>query len=221
MLAPGALARRRSVRSGRQDFPAPGARQGRVALLAGCVNDVLAPQINAAAIRVLTRHGVEVVLAEGEGCCGSLVHHMGREDEALRRRARNIDAWTREIEGDGLDAILITASGCGTTVKDYGFMLRTDPAYAERAARSPAWPKTSANISPRCRSSRAQNGRSSPSPITRPARCSTASESRGSRRIAGKAGLRSEGRATGTSRSAYTTWPYCWKWRSMPPCSAL
>jgi glycolate oxidase iron-sulfur subunit len=117
-----------------QIFPvAAGSRkQGRVALLAGCVNDILAPEINAAAIRVLTRHGVEVVLAQGAGCCGSLVHHMGREKEALTQARANIDAWTT---AGRLDAIVITASGCGTTVKDYGFMLRTDSAYAERAAR--------------------------------------------------------------------------------------
>jgi glycolate oxidase iron-sulfur subunit len=116
-----------------QTFPAAGpARKGRVALLAGCVNDVLAPQINAAAIRALTRCGVEVVVAEHAGCCGSLVHHMGREDEALAQARTNIDAW---IALGDIDAIVITASGCGTTVKDYGFMLRTDPVYAERAAR--------------------------------------------------------------------------------------
>jgi glycolate oxidase iron-sulfur subunit len=74
------------------------------------------------------------VLAAGEGCCGSLVHHMGREHRALAQARANIDAWTREIENGGLDAILITASGCGTTIKDYGFMLRGDPAYAEKAA---------------------------------------------------------------------------------------
>jgi glycolate oxidase iron-sulfur subunit len=115
-----------------QTVAAVGARKGRVALLAGCVNDVLAPEINAAAISVLTRHGIEVVLPNGAGCCGSLVHHMGREHEALAQARANIDAWTA-IEG--LDAIVITASGCGTTVKDYGFMLRTDPAYAGPAAR--------------------------------------------------------------------------------------
>ncbi len=113
-----------------QVFKAVGPRNGRVALLAGCVNDVLAPQINAAAIRALTRLGIEVVLAEGAGCCGSLVHHMGREPEALAQVRANIDAWTAL---EGLDAIVITASGCGTTVKDYGFMLRTDSAYADRA----------------------------------------------------------------------------------------
>ena len=116
-------------------FPAQGNRRGRVALLAGCINPVLSPATNEAAIRLLNRNGVEVVVAAGEACCGSLVHHMGREEQALAQARNNIDAWMREIDGDGLDAILVTVSGCGTTVKDYGFMLRTDPAYAEKAAR--------------------------------------------------------------------------------------
>ena len=115
-----------------QTFAAAGERKGRVALLAGCVQDLLSPQINAATIAVLTRHGVEVVLAEGAGCCGSLVHHMGREDEALQQARANIDAWSAL---EDIDAIVVNTSGCGTTVKDYGFMLRTDSAYAERAAR--------------------------------------------------------------------------------------
>ncbi len=116
-----------------QTFAAAGGqKRGRVALLAGCVNDVLAPEINAAAIRVLTRYGIEVVVAHGAGCCGSAVYHMGRERQALALARANIDAWTAV---EGLDAIVITTSGCGTTVKDYGFMLRTDSAYAERAAR--------------------------------------------------------------------------------------
>jgi glycolate oxidase iron-sulfur subunit len=114
-----------------QTFPTVGAPQARVALLAGCVNDLLAPDINAAAIAVLTRHGVEVVLPEGLGCCGSLVHHMGREHEALAQARATIDSF---MAVDGLDAIVITASGCGTTIKDYGFILRNDPDYAERAA---------------------------------------------------------------------------------------
>jgi len=121
--------------AGRQVYPAQGPRRGRVALHSGCVNPVLAPSIPAAAIRVLTRHGIEVVVAAGEGCCGSLAHHMGREAEALAAARINVDAWMREVEGEGLDAILITVSGCGTTVKDYGFMLRTDPGYAQKAAR--------------------------------------------------------------------------------------
>jgi glycolate oxidase iron-sulfur subunit len=96
---------------------------------------VLDPGINIATVRLLSRFGVEVVFARGEGCCGSLVHHMGREAEALSLARNDIDAWTREIEGDGLDAILTTVSGCGTTLKDYGFMLRTDKAYAGKAAK--------------------------------------------------------------------------------------
>jgi glycolate oxidase iron-sulfur subunit len=116
-------------------FPAQGPPTARVALLSGCVNAVMAPSINDAAIRVLTRHGVEVVLAAGERCCGALVHHLGREQDALAAVRHNVDAWTREIEAGGLDAIVITASGCGTMVKDYGFLLRADPAYARKAER--------------------------------------------------------------------------------------
>jgi len=116
----------------RRVIAAQGERKGRVALLSGCVSPVLMPSINEAAIGVLTRHGIEVVVAEG--CCGSLAHHMGREREALAAARARIDAWTREIASGGLDAIVVTASGCGTTVKDYGFMLRGDSAYAAKAA---------------------------------------------------------------------------------------
>ncbi len=116
-------------------YAVDGRRRGRVALLSGCINPVLAPSIDDAAIRLLNRHGIEVVVAAGEACCGSLLHHMGREEEALAQARNNIDAWTREIEGPGLDAILVTVSGCGTTIKDYGFMLRMDPHYSVKAAR--------------------------------------------------------------------------------------
>ncbi|MGH6726372.1 MAG: glycolate oxidase subunit GlcF [Pseudolabrys sp.] len=112
-----------------------GERRGRVALLSGCIGPVLAPSTNEAAIRLLNRNGIEVVVAAGEACCGSLVHHMGREQQALAQARNNIDAWMHEIDGAGLDAILITVSGCGTTVKDYGFMLRGDSSYAAKAAR--------------------------------------------------------------------------------------
>ncbi len=105
----------------------------RVALLTGCAQQVLRPSINEATLRLLGRQGIEVVLPEGEGCCGALVHHMGRDAEALRYARANIDAWLRQEASGGLDAILITASGCGTTIKDYGFMLREDAAYAEKA----------------------------------------------------------------------------------------
>ncbi|MDP6351129.1 MAG: glycolate oxidase subunit GlcF [Alphaproteobacteria bacterium] len=115
-------------------FPAEGARRKRVALLAGCAQQVLDPEINAATVRVLNRHGCEVVIAAGAGCCGALAHHMGKTAPALTQVKANVAAWSREIEGEGLDAIVINASGCGTTVKEYGFMLRDDPAWAPRAA---------------------------------------------------------------------------------------
>ncbi|MCQ1854695.1 glycolate oxidase subunit GlcF [Neorhizobium galegae] len=110
-------------------------KRGRVAILSGCAQPVLDPGINDATLRLLARFGVEVVVPEGEGCCGALVHHMGREEQALDFARRNVDVWTREIDNGGLDAIIITASGCGTTIKDYGHMLRLDPAYADKAAR--------------------------------------------------------------------------------------
>ncbi len=112
-----------------------GNRKGRVALLAGCAQSVLQPSINQAAARVLTRHGIEVVSAKGEGCCGGLVHHMGREDDAHRYAQKNIDAWISEMDGGGLDSIVITTSGCGTTIKDYGGMFREDRDYAAKAKR--------------------------------------------------------------------------------------
>ncbi|EKE69410.1 glycolate oxidase subunit GlcF [Oceanibaculum indicum] len=118
-----------------QVFPAEGTRRKRVALLSGCAQPVLSPGINEATIRLLTRHGCEVVVAAGAGCCGALTHHMGREDSAHALAKSTIAAWTREIEGAGLDAIVINASGCGTTVKDYGFMFRTDPDWADKAAK--------------------------------------------------------------------------------------
>lgn len=114
-------------------FPAQGARRLRVALLPGCVQPALDPQINDAAIRLLTRLGAEVVLAGGVGCCGAVTHHMGHDGHGFA--AANIRAWMAEIEGDGLDAIVMTASGCGTMVKDYGHMLRDDPELAGPAAR--------------------------------------------------------------------------------------
>lgn len=124
----------KSRRSAPQRLVAQGKR-GRVAILTGCVQQVIDPNINDAAIRLLNRHGIEVTSSRGEGCCGALVHHMGYEESALEAARRNVDAWTRELDESGLDAIIVTASGCGTTIKDYGFMLREDKAYARKAAR--------------------------------------------------------------------------------------
>ena len=116
-------------------FPAKGLRRGRVALLQGCAQQVLAPRINEAAIRLLTRHGVEVVLVADEQCCGALTHHMGDDRDALARARANITAWLAEAERGGLDAIVVTTSGCGTVIKDYGYLLRKDRDYAAAAAR--------------------------------------------------------------------------------------
>lgn len=131
-MAPGKLPRR-SPTDRPQVFPAEGERRARVALMTGCAQQVLNPAINEATVRLLTRHGCEVVVASGAGCCGALTHHMGREAEALRSAKANVGAWHQELETNGLDAIVINASGCGTTVKDYGFMLRTDADWSARA----------------------------------------------------------------------------------------
>ena len=112
----------------------PATPRGRVALLQGCAEPALRPEIRAATVRLLTRIGFDVVFAEREGCCGALVHHMGQEAAALDAARRNVDSWMRVIATGGLDAIIITASGCGTTIKNYGFMLRSDPAYVDKAA---------------------------------------------------------------------------------------
>lgn len=118
-----------------QVFPAEGTRRARVAYLVGCAQPVLAPEIGEATIRLLRRAGAEVVVARGAGCCGALVHHMGKEHKALRQAGANIEAWLREAEHGGLDAVVVDASGCGTTLKDYGWMFRHDPQRAEKAAR--------------------------------------------------------------------------------------
>jgi glycolate oxidase iron-sulfur subunit len=127
--------------SGGSVFPALGERRGRVALLQGCAQQVLAPRINQAAINLLTRHGIEVVLVKDEQCCGALTHHMGRDGDALARARANITVWLEEAGKDGLDAILVTTSGCGTVIKDYGFMLREDRDFAGPAAQVSALAK--------------------------------------------------------------------------------
>lgn len=106
---------------------------GRVAMLSGCAQKVLDPKINQATIELLNKLGIEVATPKAEGCCGALVHHMGKEDAAMQAAKQNIDAWLKVKEEGGLDAIIITTSGCGTTVKDYGHMLKEDKAYAKKA----------------------------------------------------------------------------------------
>jgi glycolate oxidase iron-sulfur subunit len=122
-------------------FAASGKKRGRVALLQGCAQQVLAPRINQAAISLLTRHGIEVVLVRDEQCCGALTHHLGNDQDALARARANVAAWRKEMAGEGLDAILVTTSGCGTVIKDYGYLLREDTAYAADAAKVSALAK--------------------------------------------------------------------------------
>jgi len=131
---------------GAQVFKANGQRRKRVVLMTGCAQQVLRPSINDATVRLLNRHGCDVIVAKGGGCCGALVHHMGREAEAHAQAKANIAAWDAvaaddadDANGNGgldapsLDAIVINASGCGTTVKDYGWLLKDDPDWAGRA----------------------------------------------------------------------------------------
>ena len=110
-------------------------RTGRhMLVLAGCVQPALMPNINAAAARVLGRLGIDLREPPGSGCCGALRHHLDDEAGAMAAARRNIDAWWPAIEA-GAEAVVVTASGCGTEVKDYGHLLQDDPAYAARAER--------------------------------------------------------------------------------------
>jgi glycolate oxidase iron-sulfur subunit len=116
-------------------FPAQGGRKKRVILLGGCAQRVLRPDINDATIRLLTRLGVEVLVPEGEGCCGALVQHMGHEADAQIAARANIAAWETAVELGAVDAIVVNASGCGTSVKDYGHLLAGDARFKERATK--------------------------------------------------------------------------------------
>jgi glycolate oxidase iron-sulfur subunit len=124
---------------GRARFRGPGkasptgVRTGRVLLLAGCAQQVLRPQINDATIRLFARGGIDVVVSAGTGCCGALSQHLGREEEAVKFARANVEAWSKEIAKGGVDAIIVNTSGCGTTVKDYGHLLRHETEFAKRA----------------------------------------------------------------------------------------
>ncbi|MSO74697.1 MAG: glycolate oxidase subunit GlcF [Alphaproteobacteria bacterium] len=117
-----------------QVIPAKGRRMKRVALLTGCVQRVISPEINEATVQLLTRHGCEVVIVKDLGCCGALPHHLGQEEAALTHARRNVRVLVAEQRARGLDAVIANASGCGTTLKDYGFLLRHDSALAADAA---------------------------------------------------------------------------------------
>jgi glycolate oxidase iron-sulfur subunit len=105
----------------------------RVALLTGCVQRVISPEINDSTIRLLNRHNVEVVVLPEIDCCGSLNHHLGKKELAHSSFKKNINLWHEEYLKNGLDAIISNTSGCGTTLKDYGFIFRGDKAFTKKA----------------------------------------------------------------------------------------
>jgi len=115
--------------------PAEGARRRRVGLLAGCVQRTLAPAVNAATIRLLTRHGCEVAVVADPACCGAMTTHLGQDAAGRTQAAAAVRAFSGLIENGGLDAIVANASGCGTMIKDYGHLFRGDPALTAAAAR--------------------------------------------------------------------------------------
>jgi glycolate oxidase iron-sulfur subunit len=103
-------------------------------LLDGCVQSVITPATNAATARVLDKLGIELISATGAGCCGAVSQHLSAQEEALIFMRRNVDAWWPQVIA-GAEAILVTASGCGVLVKEYGYLLRNDPKYADKAER--------------------------------------------------------------------------------------
>jgi len=105
----------------------------RVALLTGCVQKVISPQINEATIRLLNRHGIEVIVSKGIDCCGSLNYHLGKSDLAKKNFKKNISIWYEEYLKNGLDAVISNTSGCGTTLKDYGFIFKSDKDFKKKA----------------------------------------------------------------------------------------
>ncbi len=115
--------------------PKPGpVSERRVIVMEGCAQSVLDPGINAATRRLLARAGVEVVAMPGEGCCGALPQHMGKIDKAKALAQQNIALWSEALDA-GVEAILVTASGCGSSVKDWGHLFADDPEWKDRAAR--------------------------------------------------------------------------------------
>ncbi len=133
-LLPAALRRKVPPRRATGPKPALLGTERRMIALAGCVQAAATPRTNAAAARILARLGIALVEPDGAGCCGAAAYHLNAQDQALAQMRRNIDAWWPAIEA-GAEAILVNASGCAAVVKDYGELLREDPAYAHKAAR--------------------------------------------------------------------------------------
>jgi len=132
-MAPKRLPRRAELARPGAIIPAQGEQRLRVALLTGCAQEVLGPQINDATVRLLTRLGAEVVIPKEMGCCGALTFHMGERRQSRKLMQNNIEVWHREMEEGGLDAIVLNTSGCATAVKEYGYIFRHDPKLAKKA----------------------------------------------------------------------------------------
>jgi glycolate oxidase iron-sulfur subunit len=143
-LMPGFLQTRIPATDPAGTWPAP-RHARRMLVLQGCVQPGLKPNINTATARVLDRIGISLITAEKAGCCGAVAHHLNDHDGSLIAIRRNIDAWTPHLDA-GVEAIVMTASGCGVMVKDYGWLLRDDPAYADKAARIAAITKDISEI---------------------------------------------------------------------------
>jgi len=133
-VLPGPLREKIPAKTGAGEWPAP-RHARRMLVLEGCVQPAIAPSINAAAARVLDRQGISLIAAPGAGCCGALRFHLNRQEAGRADMRALIDAWWPMIERGEVEAIVMTASGCGTTVRDYGHLLAHDPRYAEKAKR--------------------------------------------------------------------------------------
>ena len=143
-VLPAHVRRTLPVRQKNTAWPAP-RHARRMLILDGCVQPALAPNINAAAAQVLDRLGISLVRFQNAGCCGAISYHLGADNEGLNFMRRNITAWWPHIES-GVEAIVITASGCGSLVKEYGHLLRNDPEYAHKATRISALTKDLSEI---------------------------------------------------------------------------
>ena len=143
-LMPGFIKSRIPAAEAAGDWPRP-VHARRMLVLQGCVQPGIKPNINSATARVLDRIGISLIAASEAGCCGALAHHLNDTEDGLAAARRNIDAWLPHLDA-GVEAIVMTASGCGVMVKDYGWLLRNDPAYAEKAARVSAATKDISEI---------------------------------------------------------------------------
>ena len=147
-LLPAALADKVPSAAGgvRRAWPRPAARPRRMIALAGCVQPTLTPNTNAATARVLDRLGIELFEVPGAGCCGALRYHLNAQEKALDDMRRVIDAWWPHVESGSVEGFVMTASGCGAHVREYGELLGHDPAYADKAARIAAMTRDASEV---------------------------------------------------------------------------